>query len=91
MAINYMICNESVVFTGSYEQCVEFLSARGIVHLPDLIEPFDQRVADNEFLLRFGSVRWNSKTRPEIPAVAATQSDEAIANANVRQGQSREK
>jgi hypothetical protein len=50
----YMICNEQVVFSGSYEDCVRFLRERDIVVLKDLIEPLDSRVVENEFLLRFG-------------------------------------
>jgi hypothetical protein len=50
----FMICNEQVVFTGTFDDCVQFLEKRGILVFQDLIEPLDSRVIENEYVLRFG-------------------------------------
>lgn len=41
---SYMITTECIIFTGTREECADFLEDRGIIPFEDTIEPFDSRL-----------------------------------------------
>lgn len=41
---SYMITSECIIFTGTKEECADFLEERGIIPFEDTIEPFDVRL-----------------------------------------------
>ncbi len=41
---SYMITTECIIFTGTKEECADFLEYRGIIPFEDTIEPFDIRL-----------------------------------------------
>ncbi len=41
---SYMITTECIIFTGTREECADFLEDRGIIPFEDTIEPFDARL-----------------------------------------------
>ena len=41
---SYMITTECIIFSGTSEECADFLEDRGIIPFEDTIEPFDARL-----------------------------------------------
>jgi hypothetical protein len=62
---SYMITTECIIFSGTREQCADFLENRGIIPFEDTIEPFDARLQNKMNELGVRVFRRNLYSGPE--------------------------
>jgi hypothetical protein len=62
---SYMITTECIIFSGTREECADFLENRGIIPFEDTIEPFDARLQNKMNELGVRVFRRNLYSGPE--------------------------
>jgi hypothetical protein len=62
---SYMITTECIIFSGTREECADFLDDRGIIPFEDTIEPFDARLQNKMNELGVRVFRRNLYSGPE--------------------------